>query len=286
MSEIDERHPLIKARRVVFDWEATPLHWIPGDPLASHLINYFQVLLTTGEKWFIQCVQDAVPLLPPDELLRAEIRGFIGQEMVHSRSHQRVLDLLLRREGIDVRPITAIAEGKLAARPVEIAELARTAPRRHRARLLFELGVVAAVEHYTAVLGQWIIENDRLDAVGADPTMLDLFRWHGAEEVEHRSVVFDVYERVGGGYPLRVLSWGVAVFFLLLTLVQGTAYLMREDPSIIRKPTARRLLRSYRASVRRGHLPGVVALLLGEGRIYLRRGHHPSQVCSTRAALD
>ena len=41
--------------------------------------------------------------------------------------------------------------------------------------------------------------------------MLDLLRWHGAEEVEHRSLVFDVYQKVSGSYFIRAFS-------MLLTL--------------------------------------------------------------------
>jgi predicted metal-dependent hydrolase len=86
MPEIDERHPPIKARRISFDWSATPLHWIPGDPVATHVINSFHIILPEGEKWFIQCVRDARPYIKDARLLE-EIRGFIGQEMVHATAH-------------------------------------------------------------------------------------------------------------------------------------------------------------------------------------------------------
>ena len=33
-----ERTPL-KARKVSFSWEDTPLHWVPGDPFAGHTIT-------------------------------------------------------------------------------------------------------------------------------------------------------------------------------------------------------------------------------------------------------
>src|SRR3954462_8714768 len=114
--DIDERHPPIKARnadgapppikarRVSFDWEKTPLHWIPGDPVGTHLINSFHIVLPAGERWFIQCVKDALPEVT-DPKLREEIKGFIGQEMVHARSHQGVLDNLLETNGIDTRKI-------------------------------------------------------------------------------------------------------------------------------------------------------------------------------------
>ncbi|RAY13939.1 metal-dependent hydrolase [Actinomadura craniellae] len=282
--DIDERHPPIRTRRVSFDWEKTPLHWIPGDPVGTHVVNSFHTVLPAGERWFVQCVKDALPQVL-DARLRAEIQGFIGQEMVHARSHQGVLDELLDRHGIDVRPITRAADRGNEERPAAMLELACRAPRKYRRRLRFELGAVAAIEHYTAVLGQWILDNDRLDAAGADPTMLDLLRWHGAEEVEHRSVVFDVYRHLGGGYLMRVAAWAVSLAFLYYALVGGSVYLVRRDPTLGGRMAPWRIYRAYRRSVRAGHIPGIFRLLVVEALVYLRPWHHPSRVCSTPQAL-
>ncbi|WP_433338342.1 metal-dependent hydrolase [Spirillospora sp. CA-294931] len=284
LREIDERHPPIKTRRVSFDWTDTPLHWIPGDPLATHIINSFHIVLPEGEKWFIQCVKDARPHIR-DERLLEEIKGFIGQEMVHARSHQGVLDQILQAQGIDVSRITGPAGRGNAERPAQMAALKAKSPRAWRRRLRFELAAVASIEHYTAVLGQWILDNDRLDKAGVDPTMLDLLRWHGAEEVEHRSVVFDVYKAIGGRYPTRVVAWVVSLFFLYWALIGGSLFLLKQDPTV-QKVSLPRVLRAYRRSVRAGHVPGIFKLLLGEAPVYLRPSHHPSQVCSTPRALD
>ena len=40
------------------------------------------------------------------------------------------------------------------------------------------------------------LEADELAALGPDPVMFDLLRWHGAEEVEHRSVAFDLFQHL------------------------------------------------------------------------------------------
>ncbi len=152
--------------------------------------------------------------------------------------------------------------------------------------LRFELAAVASIEHYTAVLGQWIMDNERFERAGVDPTMLDLLRWHGAEEVEHRSVVFDVYKAVGGRYPTRVAAWVVSLFFLYWALIGGSLYLLKQDPTIKKRVTPLRVYRSYRRSVRQGHVPGIFKLLLGEAPVYLKPNHHPSKVCSTPRALE
>jgi predicted metal-dependent hydrolase len=279
---IDERHPAIRPRRVTFDWRRTPLHWIPHDPVATHLVNCFHLMLPTGERWFIQCVKDALPEIK-DPRLRAEAKGFIGQEMVHARSHQSVLEDLLESHGIDFRKLTAEAERNVAERPAQRAKM----PAQQRRRLLkFELASVAAVEHYTAVLGQWSIDDKGWERAGVDPTMLDMLRWHGAEEVEHRSVVFDVYQHLGGGYLTRAAAYLVCLAFMAYGTWPGAMELMRQDPGIKGKVTLTRMLLGYRRSVRKGHLPPVFRMFLRESFIYLRPSHHPSQTASTQRALD
>ena len=54
----------------------------------------------------------------------------------------------------------------------------------------FRLSVTAALEHYTAAFGSAFLTEDLHDAVPDE--MARLLAWHGLEELEHRSVAFDV----------------------------------------------------------------------------------------------
>ena len=45
------RHQL-KPRRVQFEFQDIPLHWLPDDPFSSHIINGINMLLPAGELWF------------------------------------------------------------------------------------------------------------------------------------------------------------------------------------------------------------------------------------------
>jgi uncharacterized protein len=196
---------------------------------------------------------------------------------------QGVLDQILESNGIDTRKITDQMNQGLKERPDRRA--AMTA-RKARRQLMFELAAVASIEHYTATVGQWIIADEGFDRAGIDPTMLDLLRWHSAEEVEHRSVVFDVYQHLGGKYPTRAAAWAVSIFFLYWAMIDGTLHLMRQDPTITRKVTPLRVYHSYRRAIRNGHLPPIFGMILTQARIYLRPNHHPSQIHDTQAALD
>lgn len=84
-----ERIPL-KARKVSFSWEDTPLHWVPGDPFATHTINVLHLLLPAGERWFVHVYKQVLPYIR-DERLREDVIGFIGQEAMHAQAHDEVL---------------------------------------------------------------------------------------------------------------------------------------------------------------------------------------------------
>jgi predicted metal-dependent hydrolase len=60
-------------RKVRFDWSNTPLHWVPGDPSATHMLNVFHLMLPVSERWFIKAIIEAEPLVDDAEL-RAAIK--------------------------------------------------------------------------------------------------------------------------------------------------------------------------------------------------------------------
>jgi predicted metal-dependent hydrolase len=195
----------IRPRRPRFDLSDTPLHWIPDDPVATHMMNVLHIMLPPGERWFCDVYREALPLIDDDKL-REDVKGFIGQEATHARAHE-VGRAYLAGYGIDTERTMRQAEW-MRTNLGGPSPFGRTVPRPlRRTWLVARLATIAAIEHFTAVLGEWILtESHQLDTDGADPHMLDLMRWHGAEEVEHRSVAFDVYQYFSGNYLRRLVS--------------------------------------------------------------------------------
>jgi uncharacterized protein len=264
-------------RKVRFDWSNTPLHWVPDDPFATHTMNVLHLLLPEGERHFIKAVDEAASLVDDPEL-KAAIKPFIQQESWHAWAHQVVLEHLAE-QGIDTTPYTDKLGGWLSA----LGDKRERWPSLLQRWWLYRrLADVAALEHFTAVLGQWVIQNRGLDYAGTDPTMLDLLRWHGAEEIEHRSVVFDVYQNVCGSYPLRALSMLLTGPQFLFWWLAGVRFLMAHDPTIDAKPRWRDWLRA----ARQYKVPGPWKLLVTVPIRYLRPGHHPSTEASTQMAMD
>ena len=95
---------------------------------------------------------------------------------------------------------------------------------------LFRLSIIATVEHMTCVLGKYALENNYWEMLGADPEMVDLVKWHGAEEVEHRTVAFDLYRHLGGGYISRYYLSIAVIVGVLGLWVDGAAHIMKQYP--------------------------------------------------------
>lgn len=254
----------LHARDVAFDWAGTPLRWIPGETFASHMLNVLHLLLPEGERWFVRVFSEALPLIQ-DEQLREDVLGFIGQEGMHAGAHQEVQDYFTE-QGLDtskyVGEIETLFRTLLGARQLT--------GRRREEWLIERIALVAAIEHVTAFLGNWILNSPGLDAAGADAQMLDMLRWHGAEEVEHRAVAYEVYMHVDGRYVRRARTYVVGASALCYLWARGICALVANDPTLLVpvKPRWRDLSRA----ARKGITPGYRDIVICAWR-YLQPGY-------------
>ncbi len=155
--------------------------------------------------------------------------------------------------------------------------------RRQRSWLLEQVSCIAAIEHYTAVLGEWILDSPQLDAVGADPVMLDMLRWHGTEEVEHKAVAFDTMKHLRGGYWRQVRTQLAVTPVMLLLWIRGVQFMYSVDPYLPQGTKPR--WRDYFAAARRGLVPAPRRLVRIVGDYY-KPGFHPSQLGGLERAVD
>lgn len=262
-------------RRVSYDWDGVPVHWVPGDAGATHVMNTLHLFLPAGERWFVRVFKQALPYLEDDEVLQAQARAFMSQEGMHATAHDTARAHLEAR-GFDTAAYVAVLDRVFGGLLGDHA----LPPRLQLEWLRTRLAAIAAIEHYTAVLGHWVLQQDALAEAGTDPTMLGLLQWHGAEEVEHRAVAFDVFQHVCGSYVRRA-TVAQLVFPILTGLVwAGTRELLDDDPYVHH----RRFWRSYRRSAAKGRLPTTWSLFR-EGPAYLRPDYHPSHTGDLDLAL-
>lgn len=274
--------PLIP-RKVQFDWSNTPLEWIPGQPFASHFINEINLLLPAGEFWFCKLYNKALPLIT-DPKLRDDVQMFIRQEAMHARAHGAAIAEYLHAHGIETESNTRqedrLFEVILADEPFGV----KLPKFMEKQWLVFRLGIVAAIEHMTCVLGNYVLQQEWKDA---DPVLLDLLRWHGAEEVEHRCVAFDVYQHLGGNYPSRYYLASIAMPAIFGLWVHGAAHIMKQDERFAdKKPSMFRpwIWLEWQRQARQGQLPSLFKLMKEE-LPFFKPNYNPLHEGSTEAAL-
>ena len=149
--------------------------WLGGDPIATAWFNALSATFPRGEAFFIESVKAFRDGASPK--LAGEIRAFVKQEINHTREHI-VLNKLAEASGYQVAFIDRRVEEMLAltkGRP-EILNLAAT----------------MALEHFTAMFGQELLANPA-HLAGAEGDLGDIWRWHSAEEIEHKGVAYDTW---------------------------------------------------------------------------------------------
>ncbi len=287
------RHQL-KARRVQFEFDETPLHWLKDDPFSTHVINGIHLLLPEGELWFCRVYNQALPYVTDDQL-RADVEGFIRQEAVHSRQHSKA-QLYLTRHGLDydefLSKVNWLFKDFLGDdTPFGSKWLKPVVPEKFW--LVLRVGVIAAIEHFTGVLGQWAMDNESWEANG-DPTMVDLFKWHLAEEVEHRTVAYDLFEHLCktqlGFYVSRQALMAIVFPLFIYFITEGARSLAGQDPDpeirkIRRTMIPRLLWELQRVGEKTENVPTFSFLVKATAR-WVSPRFHPIHEGDTQQALD
>ena len=126
-----------------------------------------------------------------------EVRQFIGQEAQHYRQHA-VLNDMIRNISPELEGLREI-ENRLEA---DYQRFTQTKS------LKFNLAYAEGFEAATFAGGRLNFQNrvfDRLESIqGSD--LLNLFLWHALEEVEHRTVTFNIYDHLYGDYLYRLVA--------------------------------------------------------------------------------
>ena len=177
----------IERRDIRFDLDTADLRsWHPEGLHVAHFFNALSIFFPEGEKFFIDSVRHFRDRIDSPALQR-DVKGFVGQEAMHSREHRRY-NAALERLGLPI----ARLDGKVKDYLEAVRE--RTNPQE-------QLAVTIALEHFTAIMAHVLLSDERL-LTNADPHMAAIWRWHAVEETEHKAVAYDVY-RVAAGEGTR-----------------------------------------------------------------------------------
>ncbi len=249
--------PPIAPRSGPREFADVPKHWFAGLAVPTQIANGVNLLFPAGERFFVRSVYHYLERIE-DPALRAAIKGFGGQEGRHARSHEDFF-ATMRAQGYEIDRFLKVYEW------LSYTLLERVAPPALR------LAATAAAEHYTAIMAAGAAADMPLEH--AHPAMRQLLYWHAAEELEHKSVAFDVLQQVNSSYALRIAGLAMSTAMLASMWLTATAYLLWQDG--VSPRAARRELRSIREA--RPTEPIFRRVFLRGIRAYLRRDFHPDR---------
>lgn len=236
-------------------------YFVNDDIVYSHFVAGLSAAFPPGEEAFIRSVRRFADQIT-DPVLKKRVAGFIGQEAMHGHQH-RELNETLTEKGYQTRwwDSESVKQRQLRIEEGLSGQV--------------HLALTAAAEHYTAVLAERVLASDEIQAIPGDAEVWNLLNWHALEELEHKSVAFDVYRAVGGSERVRIAVMATLIALTLPVTATSLAISLARDPVARRQPL--RLIREAYVQLRGPLFRG----LTGDLRKYLRPGFHPDDIDTT-----
>lgn len=215
MSQASHKEDIVPRSELDFKFdENIPRFWMNNDPFKTRVFDGVQMSFPDGERYFISSVRAFKDEIRDPEL-KQQVKDFTWQEGQHGKVHTDFNERL-KEQGIPVDRMLKVVRGILD----------RRSKRRSKK---YNLAMTAALEHFTAMMAEVFFSNKEV-MEGADPNVRSMLAWHAIEEMEHKSVAFDVMQKVAKvGYGLRALTMMHAIFVFNLHTVLFTWALLKHD---------------------------------------------------------
>lgn len=174
-------------------------HWLAGLPFLTHMCNSFTLLFPDAERYFIRTVRIFEGNVKSPRL-KEDLKGFTGQEASHAAMHEKLWNIL-ENQGYDTETFLTLYR-KFAFDFLENSLSDK-----------MNLSLTAGLEHFTALLAEVGLRSGYLEK--SDPLMAEIFAWHAAEEIDHKSAAFDLLKETDESYILRIA--GILLAAVLFT---------------------------------------------------------------------
>ncbi len=213
----ESRQPIV-VRQMDFDFpsDIDPVV-VTGDPEQSYLMIGLSLLLPYLEPYLIRTMKEAKKQIDDPGLID-DLERFSAQEGQHDRQHMRFNDSIRRQGFPGLEPL----EKKLAADYKGFSS---------NRSLRFNLAYAEGFEALTTASARFSFERESDDEVL--PSVSALFESHLIEELEHRTVAFDVYEHVCGGYVYRLVAGLYAQWHMSSFIRRVGKYMLEADPEAV-----------------------------------------------------
>jgi predicted metal-dependent hydrolase len=241
----------ITVRKVKFEFPEELDNVLPGnDPVRETYLVAFSLTMPYLEPYLIRTFRSVADDIT-DAGLAADVKEFIGQEAQHFQNHRRINEIIKAQLGPTVAAELQAIEDRLDA---DYRRFNTSKSRR------FNLAYVEGFEAMTCAMALTSIAEAEAGRSALPPGAWGrLWAWHLAEEMEHRTVAFELYEHLEGSYPYRVAGSlrAQAHFQRALDRLQRVLLASQGQPARPRVPYWFRAGRSrYLNTFKRSYSPG------------------------------
>jgi predicted metal-dependent hydrolase len=250
----------ITVRRVKFEFPDELDDVFPGvDHVAETYLAAFSLTMPALEPYLIRTMRTVLPRIT-DPALAEDVQRFSGQEAQHFQNHRRINEIIIGQ-------VDPAAGTQLRAILDDLERTYRryTDTKSDRFNLMYAEGFEAMTcAMALSMMRRAATGETTVGQAGTFGPWQQLWAWHAAEEIEHRTVAFGAYEHLAGSYPYRVLG-------SLRAQINFQGYIGR----------LQRVLLASQGQPAKRHLPPWLAAKGDGRRLYLRTfrpGYDPAEL--------